>query len=182
MIFSRRLTSSLPNTYKLTLVHDRDIIKTLDIDDVQVQNYHFHCELGTQTWPRYGPHVLPFQKWCLYVNCFKIYGPSRRTATMETLHAACIMLWHDSMTSWLPDSCCALYNPHRFDCQTAWQRLTMEYTDPSYLWQRSSALINSNIDDLLYHAYGEYSDWHYFEYSNLFLVIPEFSGLCKMVL
>ena len=33
----------------------------------------------TQTWPRYGQDVTPYQKWSFYVNCFKSYSLNRPT-------------------------------------------------------------------------------------------------------
>ena len=44
-------------------------------------------DLDTQTWPRYGQDVTPYQKRSFYVNCFKSYSLNghTHTDTMKTL-------------------------------------------------------------------------------------------------
>ena len=42
--------------------------------------------LYTQTWPRYGQDVTPYQKWSFYVNSFKSYSPNRQTHTQIHRH------------------------------------------------------------------------------------------------
>ena len=50
-------------------------------------NNHFFCtwpwpwpnDLDTQTWPRYGQDVPPYQKWSSYVKRFKSYSLNRQT-------------------------------------------------------------------------------------------------------
>ena len=43
-------------------------------------------DLETQTWPRYGQDVTPYQKWSFYVNSFKSYSPNRQTDRQTHTH------------------------------------------------------------------------------------------------
>ena len=43
-------------------------------------------DLDTQTWPRYGRDVIPYQKWSFYVNSFKSYSLNRQTDTHTDWH------------------------------------------------------------------------------------------------
>ena len=39
-------------------------------------------DLDTQTWPRYGQDVTPYQKWSFYVNSFKVKAQTDRHTDM----------------------------------------------------------------------------------------------------
>ena len=42
-------------------------------------------DLDTQTWPRYGQDVPPYQKLSFYAKAFKSYSPNGQTDSMKTL-------------------------------------------------------------------------------------------------
>ena len=79
----------------LDLVYDLDLGQVkLSLTDVQVIKLAFPMrwpwpwpnDLDTQTWPRYGQDVTPYQKWSFYVNSFKSYSPNRQTCTQTHTH------------------------------------------------------------------------------------------------
>ena len=91
--FSRRSTSCLlieSQTLTIWPWNDLDLdlrqVK-LSLTDVQVAKLTFSMrwpwpwsnDLDTQTWPRYGQDVTPYQKWSFYVNWFKSYSPNTQT-------------------------------------------------------------------------------------------------------
>ena len=98
------LANRQSNTYNLTLEwplprYDLDLIYDLDLrqvklslTDVQVAKLPFSMrwswpwpnDLDTQTWPRYGQDVTPYQKWSFYVNLFKSYSRTDRQTHRQT--------------------------------------------------------------------------------------------------
>ena len=66
----------------------------LSLTDVQVAELPFSMrwpwpwpnDLDTQTWPRYGQDITPYQKWSFYVNWFKSYSPNRQTDRQTHTH------------------------------------------------------------------------------------------------
>ena len=64
-----------------------------------------------------------------------LLGLFSHSHSLITLPLADVLIWMSPCRSKCRDF-------HRdVDCPTTWQRLTMEYTGPPYLWQRSSDLI-----------------------------------------
>ena len=66
--------------YDLNLIYDIDLRHAKLSFSIRWP-WSLPSDLDTQTWPRYGPDVLSYQKLSLYVNSFKSYNLNRHTGT-----------------------------------------------------------------------------------------------------